>query len=396
MPDNLTYKKMSTYDEDAKFFYQYFIQKGYSPVASAGIVGNLIHESTGGSGVNTKIENGIGAFGAAQWLNERRTALNNFASRMGLSPSDRKAQADFLLHELNTTHTKAKIGLQNAKTVDEASNVFLNKFEIPGKHDTSGPSRAKYANQIYREGVDKNELWNGSSQIPNNKMWFDNLEFGKNSSGLKDNTFKVMSILKKKFPSLNVTSTVRKASQGVGKNSKTSRHNIGEAFDIAAQHKDVFDYLNTQEGLTLLDRYGLGVLDETDPATMRKTGATGAHFHIGADSKLVANTRNKLLSFNGSVTGNPNSTPVNNDEHEHSHSENEVEGYRPSEGGLSNSYILESLNSLSEKIENKNQQDLVDLKNQEVKNKLIQKQKERDFLVAQTLSVNLPFVERGY
>lgn len=378
MPDNLTYKKLNSFDDNAKFFYKYFIQKGYSPVASAGIVGNLIQESTGGSGVNTGVTNGIGAFGAAQWLNTRKTDLFNFAKTLGANPSDRRVQAEFLLKELNSTHTKAKEALMNAKTVDEATNGFLVHFEKPAKHEYVLDKRIKYAKTLF----------NNDSPTKSN-LWFDSVEFGKNDSGLKDNAFKVMNLLKTKFPSLKVTSTIRNASQGVGKNSKTSRHNVGEAFDISGEHKDVYDYLNSQEGLTLLDRFGLGVLDETDPEVMKKTGATGAHFHIGADSKLVANTRNKLLSFNTAITGNPNST---------NSSENQpvLEGFKPTENELSNSYILESLDSLNEKLTNKNQQDLVNLKNQEIKNNLLQKQQEKDFLVAQVLSVNLPFVERGY
>jgi ssDNA-binding Zn-finger/Zn-ribbon topoisomerase 1 len=91
-----------------------------------------------------------------------------------------------------------------------------------------------------------------------------------------------------KFPKIRVTSAKREASQKVGKASATSRHNTGEAFDISAQDKDVADYLmNDIEGAALLTKYGLGLLDETNPETIKKTGATGAHFHIGKDPALV-------------------------------------------------------------------------------------------------------------
>jgi hypothetical protein len=91
-----------------------------------------------------------------------------------------------------------------------------------------------------------------------------------------------------KFPKIRVTDGKREASQKVGKNYRTSKHNTGEAFDISAQDKDVADYLmNDVEGAALLTKYGLGLLDETNPETIKKTGATGPHYHIGKDPALV-------------------------------------------------------------------------------------------------------------
>ena len=91
-----------------------------------------------------------------------------------------------------------------------------------------------------------------------------------------------------KFPKIRVTDGKREASQKVGKNYGTSKHNTGEAFDISAQDKDVADYLmNDVEGAALLNKYGLGLLDETNPETIKKTGATGPHYHIGKDPALV-------------------------------------------------------------------------------------------------------------
>lgn len=40
---------------------------------------------------------------------------------------------------------------------------------------------------------------------------------------------------------------------------------------------------------------GLGVLDETTPDMMARTGATGKHFHIGPD-KLAIQTWNEWIS----------------------------------------------------------------------------------------------------
>jgi hypothetical protein len=101
--------------------------------------------------------------------------------------------------------------------------------------------------------------------------------------------------LAQKFPKIRYTSGKRSASQNVGKYSKVSHHNTGNAFDIGAEHKDVYEFLNnTEEGLLMLTKYGLGIIDETDPEMMKKTGATGKHYHIGKDSKFAKMAQEKL------------------------------------------------------------------------------------------------------
>lgn len=100
------------------------------------------------------------------------------------------------------------------------------------------------------------------------------------------------------FPDIRYTSGKRKASDGIGTSSKISHHNTGNAEDIAAEHKNVYEYLSgTKEGLQLLTKHGLGIIDETDPETMKKTGATGPHYHIGKDSKYVKQAQDLLLKF---------------------------------------------------------------------------------------------------
>lgn len=101
--------------------------------------------------------------------------------------------------------------------------------------------------------------------------------------------------LSKVFPKIRYTSGKRSASQKVGNYSKVSHHNTGNALDMGAEHQDVYNYLmNTKEGLQLLAKYELGVIDETDPETMKKTGATGKHYHIGKDSHYAKQVKQKL------------------------------------------------------------------------------------------------------
>lgn len=98
---------------------------------------------------------------------------------------------------------------------------------------------------------------------------------------------------------LQITSGRRKASSKIGKSSKISKHNTGDAIDISATHSDDYRFLmNSKEGLDLLAKYGLGIIDETDPDELEKTGGTGAHFHIGKDSFYAKQTKdryNKIL-----------------------------------------------------------------------------------------------------
>lgn len=103
---------------------------------------------------------------------------------------------------------------------------------------------------------------------------------------------------------LKITSGKRTASQGVGKNANNSKHNFGEAIDISAEEVEVFNFLyNTQDGLEIMNRYGLGIIDETDPKVMKDTGAEGKHFHIGTDPfyKKQLTKRLDTLKSNGAI-----------------------------------------------------------------------------------------------
>lgn len=96
----------------------------------------------------------------------------------------------------------------------------------------------------------------------------------------------------------DITSAYRGPESGVGKNPGKSRHAHGEALDLNPKYTNVYNWLqNTQEGLTMLTKYGMGVIDETDPETKLKTGATGDHFHIGTDSHYAKAAVTRLADF---------------------------------------------------------------------------------------------------
>jgi hypothetical protein len=113
--------------------------------------------------------------------------------------------------------------------------------------------------------------------------------------------------LSQKFPNVRWTSGKREAKEKVGKNHRHSHHNTGDALDFGAEHEDVYNYLyNTTEGLSLLKKHGLGVINETDPETMKKTGATGAHYHIGPDSHYVEEVDKRFAEVSLSTQNSEN------------------------------------------------------------------------------------------
>ena len=74
-----------------------------------------------------------------------------------------------------------------------------------------------------------------------------------------------------------------------------SHHHKGDAIDFDANQFEHYNKLyNTKEGLTLLSKYNLGIIDETDPRMLAKTKGTGAHFHIGMDANFYKKVKERV------------------------------------------------------------------------------------------------------
>lgn len=87
--------------------------------------------------------------------------------------------------------------------------------------------------------------------------------------------------------SIRVTSGKRKAG-AVGNAGARSHHVDGNAVDIVPGEGETFESIKRKmtqhpEILQFFYKNGLGVIDETTEANMKRTGATGKHFHIGPD-----------------------------------------------------------------------------------------------------------------
>jgi hypothetical protein len=104
--------------------YNYFKSKGVlSAEQVSGIVGNFIAESN----VNPTIMNGIGAYGIAQWLDARKSALQSRANYNTLG-----VQLDFTWYELNGPEKAALTDLLKQTTPESAALSFEDKYERSG------------------------------------------------------------------------------------------------------------------------------------------------------------------------------------------------------------------------------------------------------------------------
>ena len=118
----------------------FFMSKGLPAHQAAGIVGNLMGESNLN---HTAVNKSSGAYGIAQWLGPRKTALFN---KYGKNPTFEQ-QLDFLWDELQSTEKRALNSLKSAKTLEAATDSFMRTFERPSETEMANSisKRIKYA-----------------------------------------------------------------------------------------------------------------------------------------------------------------------------------------------------------------------------------------------------------
>jgi hypothetical protein len=130
---------------NSKSAIDYLVSKGLTPAQAAGVVGNLIQESTLNSGAFNKSE---GAYGLAQWRGSRLQDLQQFASSRGKDIGDVNTQLDFIMHELSGKERKAGAMLASSTTAEEAAFNFGKYYERPKVVEQS---RVQYANTALKE-----------------------------------------------------------------------------------------------------------------------------------------------------------------------------------------------------------------------------------------------------
>lgn len=116
-----------------------YSDEGYCAAVDNGTYTNFIKDSAG--------------WGLAQWTWwTRKQALYEFAKSRNVSIGDCEMQLDFLYKELNTSYKSVLNTLKNAKSVLEASNVVLLKYECPYDQSVAAQNkRASYGQNFYNK-----------------------------------------------------------------------------------------------------------------------------------------------------------------------------------------------------------------------------------------------------
>lgn len=144
-------------DARSLYAYNYYLQRGYSPSAAAGIVGNLRVESGGfADDVLSGARRGDSgtAFGAPQLRGERLANFQNYAKEQGADPRSLPTQLGFVDHEMRTG-LDAGAGqayklLQNVQNPADAAHVFMTHYERPNADPSINQvaQRQQYANSL--------------------------------------------------------------------------------------------------------------------------------------------------------------------------------------------------------------------------------------------------------
>lgn len=134
--------------------YAFFLSKGLTPAQAAGVVGNMLTESSG----DPTADNASGHYGLFQWGGGRRDNLQLFAQQNGISMSSVNTQLNFAWYELTNSYPGALTALKSTKSPADAAVTFQYDYEVccqPGgdcsQCDIQG--RINHANAVYTQGT---------------------------------------------------------------------------------------------------------------------------------------------------------------------------------------------------------------------------------------------------
>ena len=120
----------------------FFMNKGLTKNQAKGIYGNIMQESGGKHNIVSR--DGHNSYGLAQWTGTRKARL---FSKYGTNPTVNQ-QLEYLWDELNSTEKNALSALRNTTTVEDATKVFMQKFERPANWAANFKNRLKHANSV--------------------------------------------------------------------------------------------------------------------------------------------------------------------------------------------------------------------------------------------------------
>lgn len=131
----------NTKGSNAEKLFVYLVSKGLTAKQTAGIIGNVMQESGGGTfNIDPNALNpSSGAYGIIQWYAGRKTALINYANSVGKPKNDLQMQMDFMWKELTGSYKTTVLDPIKASTEytgDKGSlRIWLEKYEIPCPND---------------------------------------------------------------------------------------------------------------------------------------------------------------------------------------------------------------------------------------------------------------------
>jgi tail lysozyme len=152
-----------------------------SPVAANGIVASLAAESGGFKQLQElapTIPGTQGGWGYAQWTGPRRVAFANYAQQNKLDPKSYEANYGFLKQELSGPEGSILKQLANAKTTDQAIDIFTGsaaekrgylrpgKVNLPGRLDWG-----RRLEQVQPVGADGKPVATAGTTIDPNTEW---------------------------------------------------------------------------------------------------------------------------------------------------------------------------------------------------------------------------------
>lgn len=113
-----------------------------------------------------------GGYGLCQWTSAgRKTGLLNFARSRGVSIGNEDMQIEWLLHELRTSYKGVLSTLKTAKSVKEASDAFMCKFERPANQsDANKAARAARGMKYYEMYARKEKTMSNSPLVSYTKI----------------------------------------------------------------------------------------------------------------------------------------------------------------------------------------------------------------------------------
>ena len=119
---------------------------GLTREQASGLVGNLQHESGAGIAPSGVTGDRGTAHGAAQWRNERFSALQQKSGEWGMDWRTTEAQQRFMRHEMDNSESGAYAALRAARTPEQSADAFNRTYE---RSADPGAGRRQAARRLF-------------------------------------------------------------------------------------------------------------------------------------------------------------------------------------------------------------------------------------------------------